>query len=195
MVARKDVRRVSVEQWRVLEAESHDAKHEYVDGQAYAMSGGTLDHARIGFDAARALNDALGDGLCSAYNSDAAVRLSLSRYVYPDITVTCDDEQGTAKQIGASRVVVEVLSDTREAYDRGRKFAFYRACPAVQEYMIVATSYQGVDVYRRAESRWTYESYGPGDDIELESIGVRLTVDALYRRTTIPLLNDLPDGL
>jgi len=120
----------------------------------------------------------------------------LSRYVYPDVTVTCAaDDRGTVKQISAPRVVVDVLSDTTEAYDRGRKFAFYHACPTLQEYVLVATSYQEVDVYRRAEPRWTYESYGPSDHVELEGIGVSLAVDALYRRTTVPILSEAPDGL
>lgn len=151
MVAHRAVQHMTVEEWRVLEAESHDAKHEYIDGQVYAMPGGSFNHARIGANVLRLLDDALGDGPCSAYNSDVAAQLSLSRYVYPDVTVTCaDDDQGIGRQIGSPRVVVEVLSDTTEAYDRGRKFAFYRACPTVQEYMLVVTAYQEVEVYRRA---------------------------------------------
>jgi Uma2 family endonuclease len=73
------------------------------------------------------------------YNSDAAARLSASRFTYPDATVTCDErDRGNVKEVQSPRVIVEVVSDTTEAYDRGSKFGFYRACPAVEEYVLVA---------------------------------------------------------
>jgi Uma2 family endonuclease len=84
-------------------------------------------------------------------------------------------------------VVIEVLSDSTEQEDRTAKFALYLACPSVQEYMLIVTAYRAVEVYRRAEPRWTFESYGSGDTVVLESIDVRLPVDQLYRLTDVPL--------
>ena len=63
--------------------------------------------------------------------------------------------------------IVEVLSPSTEDYDRGEKFGYYRACPHVQEYVLIATKYQTIEVYRRTSSRWLYDAYGPGDEIEL----------------------------
>ena len=144
------------------------------------------------------LADRLDDGPCRVYNSDAAARLSPSRYTYPDATVTCDARDVPANdlmEIRVPRVVVEVLSDTTEAYDRGRKSAYYRTCPNVEEYVLVATEYQAVEVYRRTAGGWdTYRAYGPGDDVELISIGVRFPVDALYKRTGVPATLDVPEG-
>jgi len=181
---------MTVDQWRELERTSHDIKYEYIDGQVYAMSGGSLDHSGIAVNVASALNNAFGDGPCIAYNSDAAARLSPQRYTLPDVTVTCDErDRGRITEVQSPRFVVEVLSDSTEAYDRGQKSGFYRACPLIQEYVLIATRYQAVEVYRRVVQGWILQEYGPGDIIELTSIGVSLPLDAVYRRTEV-----LPPG-
>jgi len=193
MVAQEDApRAMTVDEWRELERRSHDAKHEYIDGHVYLMAGGSRAHGRIASDGLRVIEDALAavDRPCDVYNSDVAARLSPRRYTYPDVTVTCDarDQATTGEtEVQAPRVIVEVLSDSTEAYDRGDKFGYYRACPTIQEYVLVATKYQAVEVYRRTERGWTtYQAYGPGDTIELASIGVRFPLAALYRRTDVP---------
>ena len=141
---------MSVTQWRELEQSSHDAKHEYIDGQVYAMSGGSRNHGQISSNAHHLLEDAVGND-CYAYNSDVAARLSASRYTYPVVTVTCDERDSATygTEVFSPRVIVEVLSPSTEAYDRGEKFGYYRPCPTVQEYVLIATSVQGVDVFRR----------------------------------------------
>ncbi len=135
---------MSVEAWRELERTSHDRKHEYINGQVYAMAGGSLDHSQTSINVVLVLRGALGRGPCRVYNSDAAARLSPTRYTYPDATVTCDErDRGGVIEIQAPRVIVVVLSpDSTEGYDRGRKFGYYRACPTVQEYVLVATDHR-----------------------------------------------------
>lgn len=197
MVARMSRQRVTVEEWRELERHSHDAKHEYIDGYVYAMAGGTLDHSRIGINVIRTIEDALGDGRCRVYNSDAAARLSPTRYTYPDATVTCDErDRGRVTEVQAPRVIVAVLSpDSTEAYDRGTKFGYYRACPFVQEYVLVSTRYQLVEVFRRTAAGWTaYHVYGPEDEVALASIDIRFPIAALYRRTEVPDAPGDPEG-
>src|SRR5260370_41577100 len=89
----------------------------------------------------------------------------------------------------------EVVSDSPEDYDRGRKFGLYRACPTVQEYVLVATKYQAVEVFRRTPNGWAiYQAYGPGEEVELTSIGVRIPLAAFYRRTDVPENTDEPGG-
>ena len=191
MVAQREPQRMTIEEWRELERTSHDIKHEYIDGQVYAMSGGSLAHGRIASNTIRALEDALATAgkSCDVYNSDVAVRLSPRRYTYPDVSVTCDEGDRSAPDktdVQAPRVIVEVLSDSTEAYDRGRKFGFYRACPTVQEYVLVATKYQAVEVYRRTPQGWAiYQSYGPGDEIEIMSLGVHFPLGALYKNAGV----------
>ncbi len=201
MVAQQDApRTMTVDAWRELERGSHDAKHEYIDGQVYAMAGGSRAHARIASDALRAIEDALAAAHrpCNVYNSDVAARLSPRRYTYPDVTVTCDerDEATTGEtEVQAPRVIIEVISDSTEAYDRGEKFGYYRACPTIQEYVLIATKYQAVEVYRRTGRGWTtYQAYGSGDEILLESIDVNVPLALLYKRTDVPERQLDPEG-
>ena len=121
------------------------------------MSGGSLTHSRISLNVCNALEAALEAAGKSyfVYNSDAAARLSARRYTYPDASVTCDEGDRPTPdktEVQVPRVIVEVLSDSTEAYDRGRKFGYYRACPHVQEYTLIATKYQLVEVYRQHAS-------------------------------------------
>ena len=188
---------MTVDEWRELEERS-EVKHEYIDGQIYDMAGGSLAHSFVAVNVLALLNSMFRGRSCRAYNSDAAARLSPTRYTYPDATVTCDErDRPTTKlrEIKTPRVIVEVLSDSREAYDRGEKFVYYRECPLVQEYVLVATRYQLVEVYRRTSQGWTeYHVYGPGDEVELTSIDVHLPLAALYEDTDVPESLNTPEG-
>ncbi len=182
--------RMSIEEWRVLERESRDVKHEYIDGYAYAMAGGTETHARIAINAVAALDAALSDVPCMVYASDMPVRLSESRYTYPDVTVSCEGAGTTSREkteLAAPKVVFEVLSQSTEHYDRTHKTAYYRSCESLQEYVLVNTEVQLVEVYRRTNEGWgVFRMYGPRDEVELTSVDVRLPVSTLYRRTDVP---------
>ena len=191
MVAQEDQtrRRISVEEWRTL-LRTSGIKYEYHDGWIYAMAGGSLAHGRIALNTQILLDTALAEASCWVHNSDLAVRLSLSEYRFPDVTVSCDARDQPRRdrtEVQAPRVIVEVLSDSTEQEDRTPKFALYRACPSVQEYVLIATEHQGVEVYHRTEQGWVYQDYGPGSSVALESIDVRLPVDQLYRLTDVPL--------
>ena len=140
---------MTVNEWRKLEEQS-TVKHEYIDGQVYAMAGGSLDHSFVAVNVVTLLNRAFSGKPCRAYNSDAAARLSSTCFTYPDATVTCDEQdRGRITEVQTPRVIVEVLSASTEARDRGMKFEYYRACPTVQEYMLVSTRRQLIEVYCR----------------------------------------------
>ena len=116
---------MSVEDYLALDRNSVDARYEYIDGYAYMMSGGTLNHSTISINVTSLLRNLLRDGACRIYNSDARVRISAARYVYPDATVSCDErDRGTGDTIYFPRLIVEVLSPSTEAYDRGQKFIY-----------------------------------------------------------------------
>jgi len=187
MVAQPHRTLMSVEDYLTLDRESVDARYEYIDGYAYMMSGGTLNHSAIGINVTSLLRNLLRDSPCRAYNSDARVRLSTMRYVYPDATVSCDErDRGTGDIIHFPRLIIEVLSPGTEAYDRGQKFLYYRTCPTIMEYVLVDTQRQAVDVYRRASANlWTLHLFGPDDRIELASINVNFPIAALYEGVTL----------
>ena len=180
---------MTVEEWRQLEQIS-DVKHEYRDGYVYAMAGGSQAHSGVAVNAIATLYAELGDRPCLVFNSDLATRVSASRYSYADIVVACGEGEVAKRaesEIGAPRVVIEVLSESTERNDRGRKWDDYRQCTSLQEYVLVGTEYQRVEVYRRTAQGWgLFQIYGPGDEVELTSIGVRFPAAALYRRTDVP---------
>ncbi len=189
MVAQRLPQHMTVDEWRELLLNDHDVKYEYIDGRVYLMSGGTANHARIGSNVVRVLEDALGDGPCNVYNSDLSVRLSETRYTFPDASVTCDEhDQGEEDMVQSPCLIIEVLSDSTEAYDRGKKFALYRQCPTIEEYVLVATDRQAIEVFHRTPEGWSaYHArlYGPGDTVEIASLGIHFPVASIYRRTTV----------
>ncbi len=187
MVAQPHRTLMSVEDYLTLDRESVDTRYEYIDGYAYMMSGGTLNHSAISINVTSLLRSLLRDSSCRIYNSDARVHLSTMRYVYPDATVSCDErDRGTGDIIHFPRLIIEVLSPGTEAYDRGQKFLYYRTCPTIMEYVLVDTQRQAVDVYRRASANlWTLHLFGPDDRIELASINVNFPIAALYEGVTL----------
>ena len=194
MVAQPHRVLMSVKDYLALDRESHDVRYEFIDGYAYMMLGGTLNHSTISINVTSLLRSLLRGNSCRVYNSDARVRLFESRYVYPDASVSCDErDRGTGDMISSPRTVVEVLSPSTEAYDRGRKFVYYRSCPTIEEYVLVDTQRQAVDVYRRAtETLWTLHLFGPGDQMELASLNISFPMAALYENVTLP--EDDPDA-
>ncbi len=179
MVARASRPHWTVEQYFELERTS-PVRHEYIDGAVYALAGGPRAHGRLTANTIIALGVALGDGPCQTYASDLRVQVTPERYVYPDLSVSC------AAADTAPRLVVEVLSTSTEAYDRGGKFDFYRQVESLREYVLVESARRLVEVRRRAEDGgWVTQQYGPGATVELPSLGVRLAVDALYTRVEL----------
>ena len=180
-----------------LQLDRHSpVRHEYVDGYAYALAGGSLNHSTICVNLVSYLRPLLRGTNCRVYNSDARVRLSATRYVYPDLTISCaPQDQGETDLLTAPQVVIEALSPSTEEYDRGDKFAYYRACATIKEYVLVASDRQVVQVYRRPpelqppapheELPWEVQTYAPGEMIALTSINVLLPFDEIYVETSI----------
>ena len=177
---------MSVEEYLELDRNSPDARYEYIDGVVTMMAGGTANHSRIGVNIASQLNLALQDSPCIVYNADLRVSISPTRYVYPDISVSCDprdQEDGTKDMMQHPSVIIEVLSPYTEAYDRGKKFRFYQECASVQEVAFVSTQEPAVDLYRRAnEKLWTLHPYGPEDYVEFKSINVTVAIELFYQK-------------
>jgi Uma2 family endonuclease len=179
---------MSVEEYLQLDRSSIDTRYEYIDGHVIMMAGGTLDHATISANIISVLRNLLRGSPCRVFTTDARVRISETRYVYPDVSVSCDtQDRGRVDIVQFPRLVVEVLSPSTEATDRGRKLAYYRQCPTVQEYMLINYQYPSVELYRREKNTlWTYHVFEVDDDIELASLGVRFPVTAVYEDVVFP---------
>lgn len=186
MVAQGTSDPMSVEEYYRLVRTEPDVKYEYIDGSVYLMSGGTFDHAHIAQTIVGLLEDAGERRSCRAYNSDVRVRVSETRYFFPDASVTCDEhDQGTGDEVQTPRLVVEVLSPSTEAYDRGRKSAYYRACSSIDEYLLIASDRLAVEVYRRTNGHWTLFEYGAEETVEIQSVDLYIPVLDLYRHTSL----------
>jgi len=182
---------MSVEEYLELDRKSSDARYEYADGYAYLMSGGTPQHALMIGNFQGELNRRFEQrrSPCLSYPADATVRLSETRYVHPDVVVTYDEQDLASTDVLRSPcVVVEVLSPSTERRDRNQKFDWYRACSSIQEIVFVRTDLPLIEVYRRrsTERQWLLQIYGPGEEIELISVNVRIPVDIVYRRVIFP---------
>ncbi|MHB8595864.1 MAG: Uma2 family endonuclease [Ktedonobacteraceae bacterium] len=189
MVAQPQHLKMSVAAYLALDDESRDVRYEYIDGYAYMLAGGTPTHALIAANLIAEISAQLRGGPCRVYTSDAKVRLSQSRFVYPDVTVCCyeHDQLIEAKTLQSPRLVIEILSPKTEAYDRGNKSSYYRACPTIQEYVLVSTQQRAVEVYRRAsENLWTLHTFDSNEQISFVSIEVTLPVATIYEYVRFP---------
>ncbi|HCI79677.1 MAG TPA: hypothetical protein DHW02_08305 [Ktedonobacter sp.] len=170
-----------VEDYLTLDRNSPDVRYEYIDGYAYLLAGGTANHSTIKLNITSVLKGLLRGGSCRVYDSDLKVRLSASRYAYPDAMVSCDSrDRGKIDVAHSPRIVFEVLSPSTEAYNRGEKFDYYRACPTIEEYVLVNAERQSIEVYRREAPFWVLSTFEAGDDVKLSSINVYMPVAAIY---------------
>jgi Uma2 family endonuclease len=152
-------------------------RHDFVGGEIFSMAGGTLEHSAGALAVAFALKTHLKGSSCRVSNSDVQVRVeSEGEYVYPDISVTCsatDVADPAATFIAEPRLIVEVLSPSAAAYDRGDKFASLRKLASLQEYALLDVSTPRLEVFRRnAHNRWElFESTSDQSATQFESIG------------------------
>ena len=161
-------------------------KHEWIGGQIFAMSGGTPEHAALAYAIGGALRNALEGKPCRGYSSDLRIRVEETDFSgYPDVTLICGRLETSVRDERAATnpiVVVEVLSDSTEAYDRGEKFAHYRHIASLREYVLVSQRSPLIEIHRKNDAgRWELFEYGAGQRAELASVGVSISVDEVYR--------------
>lgn len=160
-------------------------KHEYSGGEIFAMSGGTSDHAAVAANILRELGNALFGRGCRVHTSDMRVHIpETGKFVYPDASIVCgrpefkDERQDTLTN---PVLVVEVLSESTEAYDRGDKFAAYQTIPSLRHYVIAAQNKPRIEVYtRQADGGWLFFAYGAGEKATLSALECVVDVDRVY---------------
>ncbi|MBW4562211.1 MAG: Uma2 family endonuclease [Mojavia pulchra JT2-VF2] len=183
MVALPDRILMSAEEYLVWEP-IQEQRYEYWDGEVVAMSGGTRNHNRVSANFFKLLDDALGDRSCEVYIVDVKVQVEPGqKYFYPDVVVTCDERDTEPQLIQFPCLIIEVLSPSTEAADRGKKFAKYRQSPTLQEYVLVQVAQPGVEVFRRNEQgKWVLSEYNLDEKLQLESVDVEIVIAHLYRQ-------------
>jgi Uma2 family endonuclease len=169
-----------------LEAEvTSDVRHEFLNGEVWAMAGGSPEHAALAAALIRELGTSLRGTPCRVYTSDLRIRiLATGLSTYPDVTVVCGDVQTAPDDRDAvinPTMVVEVLSESTEAYDRGAQWAHYRRIPSLETYVLASQADALLEIYRRNESgRWELLDARRGDRPTLLSMGAAVEVSAVY---------------
>lgn len=164
-------------------------KHEYLQGQLVAMAGSSKAHVIIvGNLSALLVNHLRGTG-CLPYATDMKVRLpELNIFYYSDIAVTCDERDRTSSEdfILHPKLIIEVLSDSTEAFDRGGKFADYKTVPELEEYVLIHQRQVLVERFeRKSNNLWVPQIFRDGDTIEFKSIGFLCAIATLYESTNL----------
>jgi len=170
---------------------SSNVKHEFLDGQIYALAGGTPEHAALASAITGLLFPALRQGRCRVYDADLRVRVPATGLTtYPDVTIVCGPrERDVTDPLAVTNptLIVEVLSRSTEAYDRGEKFEHYKGLPSLRQYLLVSHRDRSVEVWTRdAADGWTSIVVPEGGVADLASVGARLDVGELYDAAAEP---------
>jgi len=177
MSVKTQLKFLSVEDY--LEGEQHsDIRHEYVAGQAYAMTGASRHHNLISVALCAALHNHLRGGPCRVYMADLKVRVE-DMFFYPDLLVSCT-ASGHDYYETAPVLVVEVLSPSTEARDRMEKRLTYQRLPSLKEYVLMSQEAMRIEVFRRTEEGWEVELFNEHDVLRLESVGLTVPVTEIY---------------
>lgn len=164
--------------------EHQTEKHEYVRGEVFAMVGARREHVVVALNLASALKQRLRGGPCQAYVSDLKLRVEAAdAFFYPDVMVSCDPRDHAASLfLSHPTLIVEVLSESTAAYDRGDKFAAYRTLPSLQEYVVVDVQARRLETFRRApHGDWLFHEYGAGSaDCPFPSLDVSVPFDEIF---------------
>jgi Uma2 family endonuclease len=165
-----------------IEGELHsEIRHEYIDGQVYAMGGASRAHGLIVNALAFALTPTARHRHCQLFTSDMKVRLKIADqevFYYPDLLLSCDPTDRESYFSSRPCLIVEVLSESTERVDRREKMLAYQTLPSLQEYVLVAQDVQRVEIYRRANG-WQVE-YVESGEIRLDCLDASVTLDAIY---------------
>lgn len=163
--------------------QAQPGRHEYIDGEVFAMAGGEDRNATVAGNLYVALRQHLRGGPCHAYQSDVRLHVATANaYFYPDLMVTCDPAD-EASRLSKSKplLLVDVLSPSTAAYDRGDKFAHYRGVASLQEVVLVDIDRRATDVYRKgADGLWVLHPFSGEQAVQLASVALTLPAAELF---------------
>jgi Uma2 family endonuclease len=179
--------RFSFDEYLMLEEDS-GMRHEFLHGQVWAMSSGTPDHAAMAGNVLTLLNVQLSGKKCRVFTSDLRIRVVATGLgTYPDVSVVCgrlelDPEDSKRHTVVNPRILVEVLSPSTEACDRGEKLRHYQQVASVDEIVLVAHDRREIEVVRREpDGSWSRHAARDGETMHLSSVACELPVGEVYR--------------
>lgn len=157
-------------------------KHEFVQGEVFAMTGGRRVHGRVLLNLASLFARHLEGTPCQVFADSMKLQVAEDTVLYPDLFVTCDPADLATEQIfRAPKLIVEVLSPSTQAYDRSKKFALYRRLASLQEYILVDPDSRRVDAFRRSlPDHWMLHDLSDGPEFEAACLGLRAPLEAVF---------------
>jgi Uma2 family endonuclease len=191
-------RRLTAAEYLAIESTS-EIRHEFLDGEMFAMSGGSLWHNLIKDNFARAVANRLSGGTCRVVTSDQRLKVDATGlYTYPDVLVFCGPpvmEDGVHHTLTNASLVAEVLSNSTEKYDRGLKFSHYRRLDTLQEYLLIAQDRFSVEVFQRQDAgsssagsdAWLLSAAAEREaEVRLSSLGITVPLAEIYAGVEFP---------
>jgi len=164
-------------------------RHEYIDGEVFAMAGAEDRHVTVSLNVAMALRQHLSGSACRTYISDMRVHVaSANSYFYPDVLVTCSAGD-TARPVFKTepKLIIEVLSPGTAAYDRGLKFSCYRQLASLEEYVLIDPETRSTDGYRKGQDGlWVLHPFASGAPVTLASVALTLSAAQLFADVLSP---------
>lgn len=167
--------------------EMSPVKHEFLDGLVWAMAGGSPDHARVAANVSTSLGLQPRDRPCTVFSSDLRVRVKETGLAtYPDVSVVCgrlemDPDDPKRHTVINPKVIVEVLSPSTEAYDRGEKLSHYKRVPSLIDVVLIAHDRRRIEVWRREEHGWALEVVEDDGVAHLRAIECTLAIADVFR--------------
>ncbi len=188
MLKREAVSHFTVHEYFAFE-DASQTRHEYYDGKIYDMAGGTPEHALIQANLVAQIHGQLEPTPCSVFSSELRIGVEgIDYFTYPDMSVVCGNlEYDSRNELTVTNpiVLVEVLSRSTRAYDRGDKFKFYKQIPSLQEYILVDSERAHVEVLSRAGRRWNIEIYDDSNAvIVLKVISCKIPMRQVYDKVS-----------
>lgn len=180
------------EQYLAMERQA-SYKSEYINGGIFAMAGASREHNQIAFNIAGELHGQLKNRPCLAYVNDMRVKVNATgSYTYPDVAALCGEPQFEDERMDTllnPSAIIEILSPSTEAYDRGDKFAHYRRLPSLVEYVLIAQDKVRVEHYIRQDRRWVLTELDRLEDrLSLVSIGCEIALREIYAKVDLPMV-------
>ncbi len=183
-------RRFTPQEYLALERKS-ETRSEYYNGEIFAMAGASREHNLISVNLLMDIGNQLYDRPCEVYTSDMRVHIEATGlYTYPDVTVVCGEPRFQDSEVDTllnPMVIVEVLSQSTEAYDRGVKFRHYRRIGSLREFVLISQDRMMVERYTRQGNDWVLsELTDPDQVLKLDSIGCQIPLGRIYAKVTFP---------
>ncbi len=175
----------------LLFEEQAETRHEYYQGEIFAMAGGSIVHAQVSGNALGELHSRLKGKRCQVFPESLRIQIEAAGlYTYPDLSIVCGDVtryKNRKDTITSPVVLIEVLSPDTESYDRGEKFDFYRQIPSLEEYIMIASTRMKVEHFRRQPTgQWLLTVYDkPEEELLIESISESIPLSELYDRVGV----------